>query len=262
METIVLKDLSIGYRINKKTTKTVLSMLNAAIFSKQLTCLIGANGVGKSTLLRTISAFQPVISGQILLNGQDIGTLSIKQLSQLISVVLTDKPDVQNMTVNEIVGLGRSPYTGFWGTLKKHDQEIVDNALQMVGIMSLKRSPFHALSDGEKQKTMIAKALAQETPIIILDEPTAFLDYPSKVDVMQLLKRLAHDMDKTIFLSTHDLELALQIADTIWLMDKANGLSTGTAEELYEQGLIRKFVNKDEIYFHLFNNTHHTTDAP
>ena len=251
METIQLKNLSIGYRIKRGTTKTVVSSLDASVHSGQLTCLIGANGVGKSILLRTISAFQPVISGQILLNGNDINTLSISQLSKIVSVVLTDKPDVQNMTVNELIGLGRSPYTGFWGTLKKHDQDIVDNAMQMVGIASLKDSPIHALSDGEKQKVMIAKALAQETPIIILDEPTAFLDYPSKVDVMQLLKRLAHDLGKTIFLSSHDLELVLQIADIIWLLDKADGLTTGTARELNERGLIRKFVNRDDIHLHL-----------
>ena len=254
METIQLKDLSIGYRIKKGTTKMVMETLNATIFSGQLTCLIGANGVGKSTLLRTITAFQPVIGGQILLNGNDITSLSIKQMSKLVSVVLTDKPDVLNITANELIGLGRSPYTGFWGTLSRHDQEVVEEAMQMVGIVALKDSPIHSLSDGEKQKVMIAKALAQETPIIILDEPTAFLDYPSKVDVMQLLKRLAHELDKTIFLSSHDLELALQMADTIWLLDKHNGLTTGTAEELNAQGLIRKFVNKDDIYFRLFHH--------
>lgn len=224
-----------------------MTSLNASIYSGKLTCLIGANGVGKSTLLRTITAFQPIISGQILLNGIDISTLSIQQLSKLISVVLTDKIDVQNMTISELVGLGRSPYTGFWGTLSKHDQEIVDNALQMVGIISMKDASMHALSDGEKQKVMIAKALAQETPIIILDEPTAFLDYPSKVDVMRLLKRLAHDLGKTVFLSTHDLELTLEIADIIWYLDKSNGLVTGTADELTAHGYISQFMKKDVI---------------
>ena len=158
METIQLKDLSIGYRIKKGTTKMVMETLNATIFSGQLTCLIGANGVGKSTLLRTITAFQPVIGGQILLNGNDITSLSIKQMSKLVSVVLTDKPDVLNITVNELIGLGRSPYTGFWGTLSRHDQEVVEEAMQMVGIVALKDSPIHSLSDGEKQKVMIAKA--------------------------------------------------------------------------------------------------------
>jgi iron complex transport system ATP-binding protein len=245
METIQLKNLSIGYRIKRGKTKTLMTSLNASIYSGQLTCLIGANGVGKSTLLRTISSFQPVIDGKILLNGNDISTLSIQQLSKLISVVLTDKIDVQNITVNDLVGLGRSPYTGFWGTLSKHDQEIVDSALQMVGIISMKDASIHTLSDGEKQKVMIAKALAQETPIIILDEPTAFLDYPSKVDVMQLLKRLAHELGKTIFLSTHDLELTLQIADMIWFLDSSHGLITGTAQELTNQGYIPKFMKLD-----------------
>lgn len=247
METIQLKDLSIGYRIKREKTKIVFTSLNESVYSGQLTCLIGANGVGKSTLLRTITAFQPIINGQILLNGNDIRTLSIKQISKLISVVLTDKLDVQNITVRELIGLGRSPYTGFWGTLSKHDQEVVENAMQMVGITPLKDNPIHALSDGEKQKVMIAKALAQETPIIILDEPTAFLDYPSKVDVMQLLKRLAYELDKTIFLSTHDLELVLRIADTIWLLDKDKGLITGNADQLISQGTISHFVNRGKV---------------
>ena len=122
--------------------------------------------------------------------------------AKTISVVLTDKPDIQNMTAEELVGLGRSPYTNFWGRMSTHDQEITKKAMTMVGIESLSSQPFLALSDGERQKVMIAKALAQETPIILLDEPTAFLDYPSKVDVLQLLKKLAHELDKTIFLST------------------------------------------------------------
>jgi iron complex transport system ATP-binding protein len=245
METIQLNNLSIGYRIKKGKEKRVMSNLNATIYSGQLTCLIGANGVGKSTLLRTLSAFQPIIDGQILLNGNDINTLSIKQLSKLVSVVLTDKLDVQNITAKELIGLGRSPYTGFWGTLSKHDQDVVDNAMQMVGITSLRDELLHTLSDGEKQKVMIAKALAQETPIIILDEPTAFLDYPSKVDVMLLLKRLAHELGKTIFLSTHDLELTLKIADMIWFLDTEQGLITGSAQELTNQGYIPKFMKLD-----------------
>ena len=217
--TIQIRDLSIGYT-GKNQVKVVASGITATIYSGELTCLLGANGVGKSTLLRTLSAFQPKLGGDILIEGKEIGTFSDKELSHVISVVLTEKPDIRNMTVDELAGLGRSPYTGFWGTLTQEDKQVVDHAIALVGIEPLHDRMIQTLSDGERQKVMIAKALAQETPVIYLDEPTAFLDYPSKVEMMQLLYRLSRETDKTIFLSTHDLELALQIADKLWLMDR------------------------------------------
>lgn len=229
-ETIHIEKLSIGYP-GKGDVKVVASDICAGINSGELTCLLGANGVGKSTLLRTLSAFQPKLSGEIRIQGKEIGSYTDKQLSKVISVVLTEKCDIRNMTSVELIGLGRSPYTGFWGTLSKEDKEVVDHAINLVGISHLAHRMVHTLSDGERQKVMIAKALAQETPVIILDEPTAFLDFPSKVEMMQLLHQLSRQTDKTIFLSTHDLELALQIADKIWLMDKANGVTIGTPED-------------------------------
>ena len=216
-----------------------------------MTCLLGANGVGKSTLLRTLSAFQPKLSGEIRIQGKEIGSYTDKQLSKVISVVLTEKCDIRNMTSVELIGLGRSPYTGFWGTLSKEDKEVVDHAINLVGISHLAHRMVHTLSDGERQKVMIAKALAQETPVIFLDEPTAFLDFPSKVEMMQLLHQLSRQTDKTIFLSTHDLELALQIADKIWLMDKANGVTIGTPEDLSLDGTLSSFFARKGIVFDL-----------
>ena len=242
-ETIRLKNLAIGYR-QKDNTKTVAKGFNASIWSSELTCLIGANGVGKSTLLRTLSAFQPKLEGDIYINGQPIESYTDKQLARVIGVVLTAKPDVQNMTVTEMVGLGRSPYTGFWGTLNKQDREIVNEAILMVGIGHLAERMIQTLSDGERQKVMIAKALAQQTPVIYLDEPTAFLDFPSKVEMMQLLHRLSRETDKTIFLSTHDLELALQIADKLWLMDREAGLTVGTPRQLADSGHLSKYIER------------------
>ena len=200
-ETIKIQDLSIGY-VDKKEVKVVANHITATIFSGELTCLLGANGVGKSTLLRTLSAFQPKLGGKIFIEGKEISEFTDKQLSRVISVVLTEKPDIRNMTVEELVGLGRSPYTGFWGTLAKDDKVVVNNAIRLVGIESLQGRMIQTLSDGERQKVMIAKALAQDTPVIYLDEPTAFLDYPSKVEMMQLLYKLSRETDKTIFLST------------------------------------------------------------
>ena len=246
--TIRLRDLSIGYP-DKHNTKRVAEHLNASIHSGELTCLLGTNGVGKTTLLRTLSAFQPPLGGTIDLLDRPLSTYDDRQLATVIGVVLTEKSDIRNMTVEELVGLGRSPYTGFWGTLKEGDRKIVHEAIARVRIEPLTQRMVHTLSDGERQKVMIAKALAQETPIIFLDEPTAFLDFPSKVEVMQLLHNLTHTLQKTVFMSTHDLELALQIADKIWLMDRASGLSIGTPEDLSLEGKLSSFFSRKGITY-------------
>ena len=269
---IELKDLTIGYA-QKNNTKVVASGINATLHSGRLTCLIGANGIGKSTLLRTLSAFQPPLSGEIFIDNESpipLSTITDKQLSRLIGVVLTEKPDVQNMTVFELVGLGRSPYTGFWGRLNEEDKEVVKESLRLVGIESLQDRLIQTLSDGERQKTMIAKALAQQTPVIYLDEPTAFLDYPSKVEMLTLLRHLARETGKTIFLSTHDMELALQIADELWLMTagtpssdtaespsnnglcqnpKETTLIIGTPRELAANGSLSHFIDRPGLHF-------------
>ena len=247
MESVILHNLSIGYQ-NKGNEKVVASGLNAAIHRGELTCLLGRNGIGKSTLLRTLSAFQPALDGEVMMDTMSLTTLTDKERSRLIGIVLTEKPDVQNMTIEELVGMGRSPYTGFWGTLDSDDKAIVDEAIRLVGVESLKGRMIHTLSDGERQKVMIAKALAQQTPIIYLDEPTAFLDFPSKVEMMQLLRRLANDEQKTIFLSTHDVELSLQLADCIWLMEPGQ-LSVGTPRQLADQGVLERFIAHDGIRF-------------
>lgn len=247
-ETILLKDLSIGY-IAKKNQKVVAKELSCSVSSGELTCLLGANGVGKSTLLRTLCAFQPKLGGDILLEGKDISSYTEKDLSKLISVVLTDRFSIKNMTSRELIGLGRSPYTGFFGVLSDEDNAIIDEAIRLVKIENLENRLIDTLSDGERQKCLIAKALVQSTPIILLDEPTAFLDFPSKVELMQLLHRLSRETNKTIFLSTHDLELALQIADKIWLMDKQSGIQIGTPEDLALNGCLMNFFAQKDIIF-------------
>ena len=261
-ETIILQNLSIGYQ-GKSGTRKVAGDINAVIRSGELTCLLGANGIGKSTLLRTLSAFQPKLGGEILIMGKEIGAYTDKELSQTTGVVLTEKPDIRNMTVRELVALGRSPYTGFWGTLHEEDWLVVDEAIDAVRIGSLRQRMVHTLSDGERQKVMIAKALAQQTPVIFLDEPTAFLDFPSKVEMMQLLRRLAIEAPKTIFLSTHDFELALQVADRLWLMERLQAdtsaelgsqdcdckLNVGTPQELAQSGALARYVERPGITF-------------
>ena len=208
---ITLSHLSVGYKVGH----AVVSDINLTLQSGKLASLIGANGVGKSTLLKTLTGFLPKLEGSLLLDGKDISEFSQRALARQISIVLTQKPEVQNLTVEEIVGLGRSPYTGFFGKLHANDQQIVDESITAVGIEKLKNRMIQTLSDGERQKVMIAKALAQQTPVIFLDEPTAFLDFSSKVETFQLLQRMAHEMGKLVLLSTHDLELAVRFSDTL-----------------------------------------------
>ena len=247
MESVILQNLSIGYTIKGKK-RAVATELNGIINSGELTCLLGRNGVGKSTLLRTLSAFQPAMGGDVLLQGKSLSSYSDQELSRLIGVVLTEKPHVRNMTVSELVAMGRAPYTGFWGVLSKDDHRIVDESIQLVGIEALSHRQVQSLSDGERQKVMIAKALAQQTPVIYLDEPTAFLDYPSKVELLQLLRRLAHEEQKTIFLSTHDVEISLQLADMLWLMTPEQ-LYVGPPHELAGQGVLSSFIEHEGITF-------------
>ena len=234
---ITLSHLSVGYKVGH----AVVSDINLTLQSGKLASLIGANGVGKSTLLKTLTGFLPKLEGSLLLDGKDISEFSQRALARQISIVLTQKPDVQNLTIEEIVGLGRSPYTGFFGKLHANDQQIVDESIIAVGIEKLKNRMIQTLSDGERQKVMIAKALAQQTPIIFLDEPTAFLDFSSKVETFQLLQRMAHEMGKLVLLSTHDLELAVRFSDTL-LQVNGDGLRTVSNEEVTHQ--MQMIINK------------------
>ena len=249
-ETIRVIGLETGYRDKKKTT-VITKGINASLYAGELTCLLGPNGAGKSTLLKTLTAFIPPIAGGVLIDGRELNQYSDADLSRVIGVVLTEKLNINNMSVEELTGMGRSPYTGFWGHMTAHDKMIVDEAIDLVGLDHLRQRMVQTLSDGERQKVMIAKALAQETPVIFLDEPTAFLDYPSKVEIMQLLQRLAREKEKTVFLSTHDLELALQIADKVWLIDKPHGVTTGIPEDLSLNGDMSKYFHREGISFDL-----------
>lgn len=235
MQNIILNKVSIGYG-----TKVVASGLEGLLREGELTCLIGRNGAGKSTLMRTMTAFQDALEGSITIGERDVTTLSAKERARLIGIVLTEKPEVENMSVGDMVAMGRQPYTGFWGGLSEDDEQIVIRSLGMVGMTEFHSRRMQTLSDGERQKVMIAKALAQQTPFLFLDEPTAFLDYPSKVDTMTMLLRLCHEERKAVLISTHDLDVALRFCDQVWMMD--NGmLLTGTAEELSQE--IKDFMS-------------------
>lgn len=247
-ETIRVVNLDTGYH-SKKDITVITRGVNASLFSGELTCLLGPNGAGKSTLLKTLTAFVPKIKGEIIIEHKPLDTYSDAELSKVIGVVLTEKLSINNMSVEELVGMGRSPYTGFWGHMSENDRRIVAESISLVGIDNLSGRMLQTLSDGERQKVMIAKTLSQETPIIFLDEPTAFLDYPSKVEIMQLLQRLAREKGKTVFLSTHDLELALQIADKVWLLDKPHGVAIGTPEDLALNGDMSRYFHREGVVF-------------
>lgn len=234
---ISLSQLSVGYTLSRP----VISDINLELRSGQLVCLIGENGIGKSTLLKTLTGFLPKLKGSLLLGNRDIESFSQRELARQVSIVLTQKPDVQNLTIEEIIGLGRSPYTGFFGRLRAEDRKVVDDAIATMGIEKLRGRMIQTLSDGERQKVMIAKALAQETSIILLDEPTAFLDFPSKAETFQSLQRMAHERDKLILLSTHDLELAVRFADSL-LEVKRGCLQVVSASEV--KASIRAIIDR------------------
>ena len=241
MPSITLTNLSVGYLRPRRTPLAVLTGLNATLHSGHLTCLVGANGIGKSTLLRTLAAFLPPLDGQILYRSSEdavpvnLSSLSKNRMARLVSVVLTAKPSVENLTAEQVVALGRSPYTNLWGTLRAADLQKVQWAMHAVGILPLQKRMVHTLSDGERQKVMIAKALAQDTPVMLLDEPTAFLDYHSKVEMLRLLHTLAHQTNKMLLLSTHDLEQALHAADALWVVARTQQQAPATLRVMNKQ---------------------------
>lgn len=207
---IIAAHLSVGYG-----HRAVLSDISLTLAQGTLTCLIGPNGAGKSTLLRTLAGYQPPMAGRMLIGGLNLQTLTMGERAQVVSVVLTDRIDAVALSVTEIVAMGRAPYTGLLGTTTAADRLMVAQALEMVGISHLATRRIGTLSDGERQKVMVARALAQHTPVILLDEPTAFLDFTSKVALMRLLSHLAATQAKTILMSTHDLEIAAAMADNL-----------------------------------------------
>lgn len=247
-------NVSIGY-IKSSKQQVLYENINFELLEGEITCLIGANGAGKSTLLRSITKMQPYLKGDICINSKNISNYTDKELSLLMGLVLTDKTASGGFTVREIVELGRYPYTGFFGQLTTEDQVVVQQSLESVGIVHKADSYLADLSDGERQKVMIAKALSQECPIIILDEPTAFLDIESRIEIMNLLHSLAHNENKTILLSTHDIDLALLLSDKLWMLSKESGLITGVAEDIILKGEMDKFFGSKNIAFNKYSGS-------
>ena len=252
------QDLSIGYRTGKQE-KIVHEHLNLQLHAGELTCLLGANGTGKSTLLRTLSASQPALSGKLDILGKSLTEYTEKERSRTIGVVLTDKTFAGGLSVYELVGLGRQPHTGFFGRLNKEDKRIIEEAMENVGIAHKAQSYTAELSDGERQKVMIAKALVQECPLILLDEPTAFLDVVSRIEIMHLLHRLAVEQEKAILLSTHDIEQALVLSDKLWLLSKEHGLQTGVTEDIILNHQMENLFPHKDIHFDYNHGVYYPT---
>ncbi|MCR5454392.1 MAG: ABC transporter ATP-binding protein [Bacteroidales bacterium] len=224
-------DLAIGY------AKPLIKNLNLSLHKASITCLVGVNGSGKSTLLRTLAGLQKPLWGRVEVDGNDVGNMSASQRSRLVSVVLTDQITDSLITVNELVAMGRMPYTGFVGRLSDNDRNIVEQSITLFDVENISNRRLHEISDGQRQRALIARALAQQTPIIILDEPTAFLDFRSRAEVMQLLQNLAHNDGKSILLSTHELDLAERFGDYIWVVEDGR-MECGTVSEC--NGLLPK----------------------
>ncbi len=216
--TLSLEALSVGYRSRSQRTGFTLGEINAGVDPGRLVCVLGPNGSGKSTLLRTIAGFLSPVGGEVLFEGRPVSQFSHNERARFVSVVLTEPIDAGMLSARDLVALGRYPYTAWFGRLTSGDHEAVEWALDAVGALELAARTVMSLSDGERQKIMIARALAQEPRLIVLDEPTAFLDLPRKVEVMKLLGGLAHETGCSVLLSTHELEIAQNLADQLWLI--------------------------------------------
>jgi iron complex transport system ATP-binding protein len=240
--------LAIGYRSRRRTTP-VAAGLSAVARPGELTVLLGPNGCGKSTLIRTLCGLLPALSGQVLLDGTPLADVAVTQLARRVAVVLTDRVEPGLLSARELTALGRIPYLGLTGRLTPDDHRIVEEALGAVGARHLAARPAAVLSDGERQRVLTARALAQQPEVLVLDEPTAFLDVPSRTGLVEMLRGLARDQHLTIVMSTHDLELALRVADRVWLLGRDGRLADGTPEELMLAGQIGAEFDSDTLRF-------------
>lgn len=240
--------LNLGYRHGKEVN-AIAEDLNFELEKGKLTCLLGPNGVGKSTLIKTIMGQLPPLKGQIYLDGKPIQQYGLGKISKKMAVVLTDKIRMGTLSVRQLVELGRIPHTSWFGKLAPEDQSKVDNAIQSTNILYLADRPLTELSDGQLQKVMIARALAQDGEILLLDEPTAHLDLVNRMEIMQLLKAIARNENKAILITTHDLEIAIETADEFWLMPCGSPLLTGLPEDLIIQQKLDLLLPSPQLYF-------------
>lgn len=258
-----LNDLVIGYPARNGEKREVAGPINAALRPGELVCLLGPNGSGKSTLIKTMAGMQAALQGSVGIANKEMAQLTPKEIARQLSTVLTDRILIGNLSVYTLVSLGRSPYTSWTGKLQAKDAKATERAIRSTGLQPLAQRDISTLSDGERQKAMIARALAQDTNIILLDEPTAHLDLPNRVEIIRLLRKLARETGKSILLSTHELDLALKAGDKIWLLNDEEQLFTGVPEDLVLGGTFEKAFERDNFDFDRSTggfNLHETLD--
>lgn len=246
---INISNLTIGYE-----KCAIISNISVTAMPNEMICIIGRNGQGKSTLIKTLCKLLPPISGSVDINQQNLLKLNDNEFSKLISVVLTSKITIYNTSVKEFVAYGRYPYTNWIGKLTDKDQEIIDYAITLCDINHLINRDFDSLSDGEKQKVNIARAIAQQTPIIILDEPTAHLDLVNNMEIFKLLQHLAHNFGKTIIFSTHYIEMALQLSDKIWVINN-HSIHADCPAKIVEKGVLNELFKNTNVIFNSSSQT-------
>jgi iron complex transport system ATP-binding protein len=249
MTTLELRNLTIGYPRKRHGARVVAQNLALKLHHGQFTCLLGPNGVGKSTLLRTLSGLQAPLQGEVLLDGCPLQNLTPRQVAQRLSLALTERVPVGTLPVWSLIAMGRYPYTGWSGRLSQDDEAVVQGAVEAMGIEHLAYRPMCELSDGERQKAMIARALAQQPLVMILDEATAYLDLPRRVELMQLLRELARQRNCSILLSSHDLDLSLRNADHLWLLSSDGTMREGIPEDLVLGGGLGATFADSTLYF-------------
>lgn len=243
---LVLEQFEVGYHSSRGA---VLEPVSLEVEPCAFVCVLGRNGAGKSTLMRTIAGLQPGLAGVVRLDEVDVTAMTAAERARQIAVVLTERPASPGLTVSDVVLLGRQPFTNWQGRFSDEDRSIAADALGKAGASAFTARYFDDLSDGERQRVMIARALAQTPKLMVLDEITAFLDLPGRVEVMGLLRRQARESGSAVLLSSHDLELSLQLADTVWLLDGAGGLATGAPHELVNNGAIGRAFDSAEVRF-------------
>ncbi len=247
------KDLAVGYR-NRKKTFTVMKGISLQARRGELVALIGRNGTGKSTLLRTLVGLQPPLGGEVRLDGRTLNETGSAELPRLVSFVSTEPVAVRNIKVRDVVALGRFPYTNWIGTSTAGDNDAVTAALEATGMTLLAGRSIDNISDGERQRTLIARSLAQDTGLLVMDEPTAFLDLPSRYGIVSILRSLTREKGKCVIYSTHDLDTAINEADRIWLMTE-DGVSEGAPEDLMLKGILASAFESPLLSFSVNDGT-------
>lgn len=248
-EVLKIQDLKTAYFVGKKSERVLHHIKNLSVCEGEMISVLGLNGSGKSTLIRSLLGMQKSSSVSIYYGDNNLRDININELARLVSVVLTDKMDDNFLRVYELVSLGRFPYGSSVGNLSEEDLKKISKAMESMKIADFGSRNFSQLSDGEKQRVLIARALAQDTPLIILDEPAAFIDSPGKLSIMKMLKNITVEQKKSVLLTTHDIESALRFSDKIWLLSQDGSFESGSPKQMMQEGLINKFFDKDGIVF-------------